>query len=319
MRIVNINDSLADGESTVLTVGNFDGVHRGHRSLIQETVRRASDKKNTKSAVVTFDPPTRFVIEKEESSYGLLTTFDEKATLIEMAGVDYLMRVPFDRAMSRKDPEAFIDEVLNGRMHMTGWVLGRGHAFGRNRSGTENFLHIMEGKYHFTTFVSDLLAREGNTISSTQIRECVMHGRIAEAVIMLGHPYLISVERTTGKKLGTKLGYPTLNFKSPPSLKVIPLPGVYAAELEYKGNSERGALYFGECPTLHEHREVHLEFHSFNRGKGEIGEGERAQVWLYSFVRPDNAFAGTGELVQQIGRDIETIRTFFTKENVQWR
>jgi riboflavin kinase / FMN adenylyltransferase len=319
MKILGINDSLPDGESTVLTVGNFDGVHRGHLSLIRETVRRASDKKNTRSAVVTFDPPTRLVIGKEGGSYRLLTTFDEKKALMEMAGVDYLMRVPFDRDMSRKGPEAFIDEVLKGRMHMTGLVLGRGHAFGRNRSGNENFLHIMEGKYHFTVFVSDLLTLEGNTISSTQIREYVMRGRIAEAVIMLGHPYLISVERIAGKRLGTKLGYPTLNFKSPPSRKVIPLPGVYAAELEYKGTGERGALYFGECPTLQEHREVHFEFHSFNRGKDEIEEGERAQVWLYSFVRPDKAFTGTGELALQIGSDIETIRTFFTKENVQWR
>jgi riboflavin kinase/FMN adenylyltransferase len=318
MRIVNFNDSLPAGETTILTVGNFDGVHRGHHALIQETVRLASEK-NVKSAAVTFDPPTRFVIEKEENSNSLLTTFEEKAALIGRTGLDYLMCVRFDDAMSNKEPEAFIQEILARKLHLTGWVLGNGHAFGRNRSGNENFLHVMESKYHFSTFVSDLLTQEGSVISSTQIREFVIRGRIAEAVRKLGHPYLIAVEHTIGKKLGRKLGYPTLNFKSPPSRKVIPLPGVYAAELEYRGAVESGALYFGGCPTLHEHREVHFEFHSFNRGKGEIGEGERAHLWLYSFVRADSAFDGTGELVRQIGRDIETIRTFFTKEKVQWR
>jgi riboflavin kinase/FMN adenylyltransferase len=318
MRIVNINDSLRAGEATVLTVGNFDGVHRGHQALLQETVRRASEKK-ARSAVVTFDPPTRFVIEKEESSNSLLTTFEEKILLIGRAGIDYLMCVPFDRAMRDKEPESFIQEILAGKLHMTGWVLGHGHVFGRNRTGNDIFLHAMEGKYHFSTLISDLLVQEGSVISSTQIRELVIEGRIAEAVRKLGHPYLIAVERTRGKKLGTRLGYPTLNFKSPPSRKVVPLPGVYAAELEYRGAVERGALYFGGCPTLHEHRENHFEFYSFNRGKGEVGEGERAHLWLYSFVRADSVFDGTGDLVIQIGRDIETIRTYFAKEKVQWR
>jgi len=318
MHILTINDSLGHDESTVLTVGNFDGVHRGHQALIKATVRRASEKKATRSAVVTFDPPTRIVIGNEKG-YNLLTTFEEKVRLIGFAGVDYLMRVPFDKAMSRKEPKAFIEDFLVRKLHIAEWVLGHGHAIGRNRAGNEKFLHTMESKYHFTTLVTDLLKQEGSAISSTQIRESITRGRIAEAVARLGHPYLISVERTFGEKLGTRLGYPTFNFKSPPSRKVIPLPGVYAAELEYQGGCEEGALYFGECPTLHEHREVHFEFHSFNRGKGEIGAGEQAYLWLYSFVRTDSAFAGTGELVKQIGRDIETIKTFFMKEKVQWR
>jgi riboflavin kinase / FMN adenylyltransferase len=317
MKILNITDALNPDESTVLTVGNFDGVHRGHQKLLREIMRRASEK-GAKSAVVTFDPSTRLVTGGARG-HGLLTTFEEKVRLIGLAGVDYLMRVPFDEDMSRKGPEAFIEEMLVQKLHMAEWVLGQGHAIGRDRAGNENFLHIMGSKYHFTTLVTGLLTQDGSAISSTQIRECITHGRIAEAVMMLGHPYLISVERTLGKQLGTKLGYPTLNFKSPPSRKVIPIPGVYAAELEYREGRERGALYFGDCPTLHERREIHFEFHSFSRGKEEIGPGERAHLWLYSFVRADSVFAGTGELARHIAQDIETIKTFFIKEKVQWR
>jgi riboflavin kinase/FMN adenylyltransferase len=317
MRILTLDDTLPAGATTVLTVGNFDGVHRGHQFLIAETLKRASEKKAV-SAVVTFDPPTRAVIQKE-GSHSLLSTFEEKAVLIGLSGIDYLVKVPFNGPVNRMEPETFIREILHDGLHMTGLVTGLGHTFGRNRAGNENFLHTIEGKYHFTTFVSDLLAHEGSTISSTQIREYVMHGRIADAVVRLGRPYLISVERTRGKKLGAKLGYPTLNFRSPPSRKVIPIPGVYAAEAEFKGVCEKGALYFGECPTLHERREVHFEFHSLRRGKEEIGEGERADLWLYSFIRNDSAFEGTGALAEQIGRDIETIRIFFAKEKMQWR
>jgi riboflavin kinase/FMN adenylyltransferase len=317
MQILNVNEILPSGESSVLTVGNFDGVHLGHQKLLKEIVRRAAEKR-VKSAAVTFEPHTRLVA-RHEKDYNPLTTFEEKARLIELAGVDYLMQVPFDNAMSGKEPEKFIEEILVRKLHMAEWILGHGHAIGKNRAGNEKFLHTMESKYHFTTRSIDLLAHDGDTISSTQIREYITHGRIAEAVMRLGHPYLISVERTAGKRIGTKLGYPTLNFKSPPSRKVIPVPGVYAAELEFRGRREKGALYFGDCPTLHEHREVHFEFYSFNRGKEEIPGGDRAHLWLFSFVRPDAVFAGTDELVKRIAQDVKNVKNFFQKEKVQWR
>jgi riboflavin kinase / FMN adenylyltransferase len=317
MRILNVNDSLAPDESSVLTVGNFDGVHRGHQKLLREIVRHAAEKR-VKSAAVTFEPHTRLVAQNGKG-YSLLTTFEEKARLIELIGVDYLMLVPFDAIMSGKEPADFIEEFLIGKLHLTEWVLGHGHAIGRNRTGDEKLLRAMGGKYHFTTSIVDLLAQDGSTVSSTQIRDFITQGRIAEAVMRLGHPYLISVEHTAGRRIGTKLGYPTLNFKSPPARKVIPLPGVYAAELEYRGRLEKGALYFGDCPTLREEREVHFEFHSFDRGSEELVQGDRVQLWLHSFVRPDSVFSGTDELAKTIAGDIETVKTFFQKEMVQWR
>ena len=267
---------------------------------------------------MTFEPHTRYVA-SGGGGENQLTTFEEKARLIELSGVGYLLCIPFTRETSQQGPETFIQEVLVRQLHMAEWVMGPDHAIGRNRSGDQKFLHEMQGKYHFITFVADLLARKGTTVSSTQVREAVTRGHITEAVEMLGHPYLISVERTRGMKIGAKLGYPTLNFKSPPSRKVIPPPGVYAAELEIRGILEQGALYFGECPTLREHREVHFEFYSLNRGNEEIALGEGAHLWIYSFIRSDRAFDGTDGLVRQIAQDVETAKTFFNKEKVQWR
>ena len=316
-----MDDALPANETSVLTVGNFDGVHRGHRMLLDSVMKRAAAG-GRRAAAVTFEPHTRLVAIGQAApgggSHELLTTFEEKARLLEHAGLEYLMKIPFDTAMSRKSPEEFIDEVLAKRLHMAEWVLGHGHVIGRNNAGDEIFLQSMEGKYHFKTFIADLFAVGGTVVSSTLIREFITKGRIIEAVQRLGHPYLISVERTRGIRLGTALGYPTFNFKSPPSLKVIPPAGVYAAELEYEGRLECGALYFGGCPTFGENREVHFEFHSFSRGTAEIPEGRRADIWLYSFIRADKAFAGRNELVRQIDDDVEKIKAYFTKENKQW-
>ena len=309
MRVLTINDSLAPSERSVVTVGNFDGVHIGHQMLLKEVGSRARAK-GLVSVAVTFKPHTR-QIASDLPLFPILSTFDEKAHLIEQLPIDCLVRIPFDDAMSRKSPEEFIEEILIKKLNCTEWVMGQGHAVGKNRTGNEKFLRFIQGKYHFSTFVADLWAVEGRIVSSTQIREHIMHGRIADAALLLGHPYLVLVERTKGRKLGIKLGYPTLNFKSPPSQKVIPPLGVYAAEMEYGSRREQGALYFGNCPTLREKREVHFEFFSFNRGETDLPEGGSASLWLHSFLRSDRQFASTGDLCAAIAADVETVKTFF--------
>ena len=322
MRILSMDDELLSNETSVLTVGNFDGVHRGHRMLLDAVVKRAIAG-GKQAVAVTFEPHTRFTA-IQQATHGtekqdLLTTFEEKARLLELEGLEYLVKIPFDAAFSRKSPEEFIDEVLVAKLHMTEWVMGRGHAIGRDKAGDENFLQTIASKYHFKVFIADLLTVEGTAVSSTRIRELITSGRIAEAVQMLGHPYLISVERNRGMQRGTALGYPTLNFKSPSLRKVISPAGVYAAELEYEGRLEYGALYFGGCPTFGGDREVHFEFHSFSRGTEEIPEGRQADMWMHSFIRADKVFAGSEELVRQIKDDVERIKNFFSKENGRWR
>jgi riboflavin kinase/FMN adenylyltransferase len=317
LKILTITDTLPQSESSVVTIGNFDGVHLGHRQLLSDVVRRAAAG-GLKSVAITFEPHTKLVVEGEDG-YRLLTGFEEKARLIELLGVDYLMLLTFDKAMREMAPEEFIRSILVEKLHVAQWVMGKGHAIGRNRTLNEIFLRGIEGKYHFKTFVADLLVQSGSTVSSTLVRNFIAQGRIAEAVALLGHPYLLSVERTRGLRIGTKLGYPTINFSKPPSRKVIPPPGVYAAELEYNGFVEQGALYFGASSTVPEERDIHFEFFSFARGKEEITEGDHAHLWLYSFIRNDTVFGSIDELVRQITIDVETIKTYFMKERKQWR
>ena len=159
---------------------------------------------------------------------------------------------------------------------------------------------------------------ENQVISSTEIRGKISDGRVEEAITKLGHPYLIASRRISGLQKGTKLGYPTLNFAGPSSNKVLPPPGIFAAELEYGKNAWKGALYFGNCPTFG-NRETHLEFHVFDFIGDEPAEGEKANLWLHSMIRPDIAFPGAAELTDAIQKDIITIKNFFSQEKEQCR
>ncbi|MBN1757628.1 MAG: hypothetical protein JW863_04885 [Chitinispirillaceae bacterium] len=311
MRILEQGQVLPESCSTVVTVGNFDGVHQGHVLLMKETVRRAGAA-GIRSVAITFEPHTREVLFPELVTERL-TTFEEKASLIEQYGIDYLLRIPFTPEFSRKSPEVFIRSVLSDTLHAAEWVMGEGHGVGKDRTGGNNFLRSILSKYHIIPFTADLLKRDATVISSTQIRMHLVKGRVAEAVEMLGHPYLISAERIQGLKIGSQLGFPTLNFSRPPSQKVLPPPGVYAAELEYRNSVQPGALYFGDCPTF-TGRTAHFEFHVFGNDKPFPETGESARLWLHTFIRPDRSFPTSGELITQIENDISTIQFFFRGE-----
>jgi riboflavin kinase / FMN adenylyltransferase len=311
MYILEQHEKLPENVCSVVSVGNFDGVHHGHQRLIKEVVTRAK-LHSCASVLITFDPHTRQVL-NPDLFIQLLTTFHEKALLIEKEGIDYLVRIPFTPEFSHQSPEYFIENVLYKQLHAAEWVMGEGHGIGKDRIGTKNFLHKLLCKYHIIPFTADLLMHSETIVSSTQIRVNIVQGRIAEAIEMLGYPYLIASMRIPGLKIGTQLGFPTLNFAGPPSQKVLPPTGVYAAELEYNGQFWPGALYFGDCPTFTD-RTTHLEFHALSTD-GHFPEiGEEGMIWLHSFIRNDRAFPTKEELTQQIENDVKMIKHFFNEE-----
>jgi riboflavin kinase/FMN adenylyltransferase len=312
MKILSLHDQVPRDESTVVSVGNFDGIHRGHQLLIDEMIEYAR-KKGCKTALVTFEPHTRLALYPELPHF-LLTTFDEKAILLKKSGIDYLLKIPFTQEFSQHSPDTFLKEVLINKLNMTDWFMGEGHSIGKDRSGGKKFLHEAMSKYHINIFTENLMSKNDLVISSTQIRKFISEASISEAVEMLGHPYLIKAERASGLKIGTQIGVPTLNFHRPVQQKVIPPPGVYAAELEFRNVKLTGALYYGDCPTF-ENREAHLEFHALEFGGQQPDIGESSSIWLHKFIRNDQTFKSVDDLVLQMKIDIETIRTFFDRRN----
>lgn len=311
MQILEPNGLAPQTLGTVVTVGNFDGVHIGHRHLIDEVVSRAHNL-GLASALVTFEPHPRSVLNGGQP-FEQLTTFMEKVHLINAAEVDYLIKIPFTTEFSRQSAEMFVESILVRLLNARAWVMGSNHKIGNSRTGENNFLHNVLSKYHIIPFTTDLLSCGDTIISSTRIRENIVTGLIADAVKMLGHPYLIEAQCVPGLKVGSRLGFPTLNFTRPFSQKVLPPVGVYAAELEYKGVLHNGALYFGDCPTFTD-RIVHFEFHSLGESRVFPQVGETAKLWVHRFIRRDCRFSTTAELTLQIDRDINNIRNFFVEE-----
>jgi len=330
MKIITEKDTLPSGLKTVVTVGNFDGLHLGHTRLIARATCLARSR-GCASAAVTFEPHTRSVLYPELSTK-LLTTFSEKAVLMEKLGLDYVFRVNFDESFRRMGQEEFVENVLAGRLGACEWVMGEGHLVGRDREGGKKNLHFVAGKYHINTLTEPLEVAGEAVISSTRIRGLVSEGRITDAAAMLGRPYFVLAERTEGVKVGTKIGFPTLNFKCPEAGKVIPPAGVYAAEIEIVGDGGisdndisfnakskklSGALYFGDCPT-YKGREKHFEFHalSYDKNMREPAAGELIHLWLHKYIRPDAAFPDEDALKAQIATDINKINTYFLEERL---
>jgi riboflavin kinase/FMN adenylyltransferase len=322
MRIITEKDTLSPDVKTVVTVGNFDGLHLGHTRLIARAAGLARSR-GYASAAVTFEPHTRSVLYPELSTKQL-TTFEEKAVLMEKLGLDYVFRVNFDENFRRMSQEEFVEKVLFGRLGACEWVMGEGHLVGHDRAGGKKNLHFVAGKYHIKVLTEPLEVAGEAVISSTRIRGLVSEGRITDAAAMLGRPYFVLAERTQGVKVGTKIGFPTLNFKGPGSGKVIPPAGVYAAEIEIAENGINtktkkipGALYFGDCPT-YRGRETHFEFHALTYGKDtrEPAMGEFVHLWLYKYIRPDNAFPNEEALKAQIAADVNQINKYFLEERL---
>lgn len=311
MKVIHGNEPFPDIEKSVVSVGNFDGVHNGHQYLIATVCQRAQHY-NASAVILTFEPHTRAFLNPEMTP-PQLTTFDEKALLLRSFAVDYLVCIPFDTALAALTPQDFIQTILIDRLKAVEWVMGENHTFGKDRKGTYNFLHNSDVRNHFNVFPVSLHTEKTGIASSTQIRTLIGERHIDEAVRILGHPYPILTTRIRGMRKGYALGYPTLNFMCPSTQKVIPPPGVYAAEVEFRDCKLAGALYFGNCPT-YENREYHFEFHSLEPLAYDPGINTEAALWLHSFVRPDTSFTSEALLVQQIRKDIETIKQFFNKE-----
>jgi riboflavin kinase / FMN adenylyltransferase len=316
MKIIQYHESMQPLEKeSVVAVGNFDGIHKGHELLIKEVVSR-SRQSNLASVIITFEPHTRAFL-FPDSVQPMLSTFEEKAELIEKFGVDFLVCIPFDKAFSGLSPDEFIDKIILRTFKARTWVMGESHTFGKNHQGNKNYSHLSKGRNHINKVLVESKDFNQRVISSTEIRAGILEGRIKDAVCMLGHPYLIISERITGLKKGTQIGYPTLNFTSLPSNKVLPPPGIYAAELSSRKNRRKGALYFGTCPTFGKSRETHFEFHVFDYNGDQPIPGEKACLWLHSMIRKDAVFSDQTELAAAIKKDIQSIQNYFIQEKEQ--
>ncbi|WP_433826862.1 bifunctional riboflavin kinase/FAD synthetase [Actinoplanes sp. CA-015351] len=290
---------------SVVTIGVFDGVHRGHQAIIGHTVKRARDL-GLQSVVVTFDPHPAEVV-RPGSHPAVLTEPVRKAELIEELGVDALCVVPFTPAFSKQTPNAFVHDVLVEALHTAVVVVGDNFRFGHKAAGDVTMLETLGRTFGFTVEDAPLVSEDGLVFSSTYIRSCVDAGDVRAASMALGRPHRLTGVVVRGDARGRELGYPTANLMVH-RYAAVPADGIYAAWLTRTGeNAGRWAasVSIGTNPTF-SGRERRVEAYVLDFS-GDL-YGERLSLDFVGHLREQRKYDGIEPLIAQIQADVEQTR-----------
>ncbi len=286
---------------SAITVGTFDGVHAGHKVLINRLVEKAKSV-NGRSVVVTFDPHPREVLHGGNNTISLLTTLEERASILNEIGVDEMVVIPFDREFSLMDSEAFIRDILWGKIGLKEFIIGYDHQFGRNREGSVKTAKTLSDELGFNVTMVEAQEVDKITVSSTSVRKALSEkGDVGLARAFLGRPYLIKGTVVHGDKRGRTIGYPTANLMPQHRRKVIPLKGVYAVEVEWQGKKYGGMMNIGHRPTVSDEKDLRLEVHIFDFNQEVYGRS--LDVRFIKRIRDEKRFSGLEELQSQLDKD----------------
>ncbi len=293
----------ADDAGTVVTVGTFDGVHRGHWAVLSE-IRERALASGRRSVLVTFHPhPLRIV--RPEAAPPLLTTSEEKKEILAESGLDAVVFLPFTPVLAQYEPVRFVDEILIGRLAVSELVIGYDHGFGRGRSGDVTTLREIGSQRGFRVDVVPPVDVEGESISSTRVRAAVAAGEMSAVRSALGRPYALRGLVVRGDGRGRTLGFPTANLQVLGADKLVPPPGIYAVRAALRTGMHAGALHVGPRPTFQGSTPT-IELHLLDFDADLYGE--RLRVDFIEYLRPVAPFDSVQALVEQMRRDVDQAR-----------
>jgi len=283
-------------------MGSFDGVHRGHNAVFQ-AARSAADATRRPCICLTFHPHPKRVVDPDTAPR-LLTMPNEKECLARARGIDEVITLEFDRKLADMPAEEFAETILAGRLGARHLVIGYDFGFGKGRQGDSEFMSNWGRARGITVTVVNAIKIEGKPVSSTRIRRLVNGGRLAEALVLLGHHYPVFGTVTHGEGRGRGLGYPTMNMVTSAD-KLLPPIGVYAARMEIAGQHYGAMAYIGTKPTFGQYP-LAVEIHVFDYPGGKP-EGQ-IRAWFTHWIRPDQRFDSPTELKKQLARDEAYVR-----------
>lgn len=291
----------------MVTLGTFDGVHRGHLDIVERLVRRASER-SLPGIAVTFDRHPLAVV-RPDAVPPLLTTDAEKLEVLAATGLDYLAVLHFTPALAQLDAERFVREVLLERYRMRELFIGHDHGFGRDRAGNAAVLRRLGERLGFSVEVVEPVDDgAGHNVSSTAIRAAVRAGDLPTAELLLGRPYCVSGTVLPGEQRGRQLGYPTLNVEPPPG-KLLPPDGVYAVRVQTAQGCYGGMMNLGGRPTFGDFRRL-AEAYLFDAA-GDL-YGQHVRIDFVRRIRDIARFANPQDLAAQIRRDEIDARSALT-------
>ena len=310
VRIYKGIDELGEFKNSVVTIGTFDGVHKGHQKILSRLNKLAVEISG-ESILFTFYPHPRMVVFPDNHNLKLIQTIDEKIDSLEKLGLDNLIIYPFTKAFSRLTAFEFVRDILVEKLKVKTLVIGYDHQFGRNREGDLEFLKETAKIFDFK--VEEISAEEVQevNVSSTKIRQSLLEGDIEKTNGFLGRPFRYSGVVVEGQKIGRTIGFPTANIEIKNQHKILPKDGVYAVRVQIGGALIDGMMNIGMNPTVlaKESLEKKVEVHLFDFNSEVYGE--HVAVFLYRYIRKEKTFSNLEALKSQLNDDSKKVRNFF--------
>ncbi len=304
MKVFRGLESLEKLSSPIVTAGTFDGVHKGHQTIINR-LKSIAKESSSETLLITYDPHPRLIV-NPDTEIELLTSIDERICLLEDYGLDNLLIIPFTKEFSRLSSVDFIKKILVEQINTKKLVIGYDHQFGRNREGS--FEHLKEYAPVYGFELEEIKAQDIDNIniSSTKIREALHEGNIELANKYLGHSYSIEGTVIEGNQIGRTIGFPTANILVEDSHKLIPKDGVYEVEIEYNNKVKRGMLNIGHRPTINDSKKrTSIEVHIFDESNNLYDSN--LVLKLKRRIRSEIKFSGIEQLKEQLIKDKEFI------------
>ncbi len=293
---------------SIVTIGTFDGVHIGHKKILEKIIQSAKEL-NCESVVLTFFPHPRMVLQ-ENSEVKLLNTVQEKKALLQQIGIDNLIIHPFDQEFSRLTAEEFVKNILVDQLNIQKIIIGHDHRFGRNRTADIDDLILYGKEYGFE--VEQISAQEinDNAVSSTKIRNAILDGNCTLTKSYLGYNYFFSGKVVQGKQLGRTIGFPTANIQIEENYKLIPKNGVYSVKSIINNTTFYGMMNIGDRPTVNgEHQTIEVNIFDFET----TIYNKIITIELLEFIREEQKFDSLEALKNQLNTDKETALKFISK------
>lgn len=311
----HITDTHIEQERpTAVTLGNFDGLHLGHRALIKLT-KQFAEEEGLKSVVFSFSPHPMLLFKKKED-FALIMAPSEKQFSIEQMGIDTYIEYPFDEEFAAMSAEDFAVKLIFGKLQCRVLIVGENYHFGKGAAGGYETLRRLGEERGVKVIAVPSVLYEEERVSSSRIRQCLIEKDLETANKMLTVPYFILGTVAEGKKLGRTIGFPTVNIIAHP-LKLFPPNGVYATKTLYQGKYYYGVTNIGKNPTVNGTKKI-VETYLFDFDKTVYGE--TLQTFFYKFLRSEQKFPSVEELQRQIAINAEQTREYFASEEyAHWK
>lgn len=309
MKVYNNIHSLPVFKNAVITIGTFDGVHRGHQQILEQLIKEATAIDGT-AVLITFYPHPKQVVSLQKGPLYIINTPEEKYDLLHRKGIEHIVVVPFDTAFAEQTATSYIKDFLADKFHPHTIIIGYDHRFGNNREGDYHLLEQEAETYNFKVKEIPEHVLKNITVSSTKIRASLLQGDLETATAYLGYSYFFSGKVILGNQLGRTLGFPTANLQVQNEQKLIPANGVYAVKIAIKGRDDHftGMMNIGVRPTVDGSTRV-IEVNIFDFD--EMIYDSTLTITLVKYLRREIKFVGLDELKAQLVKDKENAKTSF--------